>query len=277
MTNRKLTSMLLGAATLLGASSAFAGIDLPSTGNGELVLLVTDTATGNSYAKDLGININNILDNSLVASTPGGALNYVLPTFDLSLDANFQSLISSSNAANVIWGVLAADSVGNNLASNPQRVVQTAGLGASAPNIASLKTTAGNINSYFTSLNGNLGANASVVGTGLSGGMYGVSGTGGSAAASGFSAGIGTSGFLGDTLGFYYFASSGVNPPCTATTCSNDLAKVYNLANLTLTASGLSAVTASEVPLPAAVWLFGSGLLGMLGVGRRRNLKVATA
>lgn len=29
-------------------------------------------------------------------------------------------------------------------------------------------------------------------------------------------------------------------------------------------------ITVSPVPLPAAVWLFGSGLLGLLGIGRRR-------
>jgi hypothetical protein len=30
------------------------------------------------------------------------------------------------------------------------------------------------------------------------------------------------------------------------------------------------AVTASTVPLPAATWLFGSGLLGLIGMGRRK-------
>jgi hypothetical protein len=274
MTNRKLTSMLLGAATLLGASSAFASIDLPSTpgGNGELVLLVTDTATGNSYAKDLGIHLNDILGDGAVASTPGGLLNYVLPSFNLTGDANFQSLISSALPANVVWGVMGADAVGNNLAANPQRVVQTAGIGASGPNNNSVKSNAADINAYFGSLNGNLGANASVVGTGLSGGMYGISGTGGVAAQTGFTGGIATAGFLGETLGFYYFATS--NTSGTATGGGNNLAKVYNLANLTLTAAGLSAVT-TEVPLPAAVWLFGSGLLGMAGVGRRRKQKAA--
>jgi hypothetical protein len=28
---------------------------------------------------------------------------------------------------------------------------------------------------------------------------------------------------------------------------------------------------AGAVPLPAAVWLFGSGLLGLIGVGRKRR------
>ena len=31
------------------------------------------------------------------------------------------------------------------------------------------------------------------------------------------------------------------------------------------------AVTPSAIPVPAAVWLFGSGLLGLVGVARRRK------
>jgi hypothetical protein len=38
--------------------------------------------------------------------------------------------------------------------------------------------------------------------------------------------------------------------------------------NLTLSSAGVLSV--SSVPLPAAVWLFGSGLLGLIGVGRRK-------
>lgn len=35
--------------------------------------------------------------------------------------------------------------------------------------------------------------------------------------------------------------------------------------------SGTSIAVVNEVPLPAAVWLFGTGLLGLAGVARRRN------
>jgi hypothetical protein len=38
---------------------------------------------------------------------------------------------------------------------------------------------------------------------------------------------------------------------------------------LTITTSG------AVVPLPAAVWLFGSGILGLVGVARRRNVTQA--
>jgi len=38
--------------------------------------------------------------------------------------------------------------------------------------------------------------------------------------------------------------------------------------NFTLT---MTATPVSAVPVPAAVWLFGSGLLGMIAIGRRRN------
>jgi hypothetical protein len=44
-----------------------------------------------------------------------------------------------------------------------------------------------------------------------------------------------------------------------------------NLDITTLTVTGLI----SEVPVPAAVWLLGSGLLGLLGVARRRRNKTA--
>jgi hypothetical protein len=33
-------------------------------------------------------------------------------------------------------------------------------------------------------------------------------------------------------------------------------------------------MTPSAVPVPAAVWLFGSGLLGLIGVARRKSRKL---
>ena len=39
----------------------------------------------------------------------------------------------------------------------------------------------------------------------------------------------------------------------------------------TMQINGVAGILASAVPVPAAVWLFGSGLIGLLAVGRRRR------
>jgi hypothetical protein len=45
------------------------------------------------------------------------------------------------------------------------------------------------------------------------------------------------------------------------------------LGNVTLTANGLVfSSTVGAVPLPAAIWLLGSGLLGLFGIGRRKAI-----
>ena len=44
----------------------------------------------------------------------------------------------------------------------------------------------------------------------------------------------------------------------------------YKLGSVSLTTAGLSFTPNTTVPLPAAVWLLGSGLLGLFGVSRRR-------
>ncbi len=40
---------------------------------------------------------------------------------------------------------------------------------------------------------------------------------------------------------------------------------------VTITDYNAASITVNEVPLPAAVWLFGTGLLGLAGIARRRN------
>ena len=53
-------------------------------------------------------------------------------------------------------------------------------------------------------------------------------------------------------------------------------AQVYDIGSILLSTAGVLTFTAntSTVPLPPAVWLLGSGLLGLAGVGRRRSAKV---
>jgi hypothetical protein len=63
----------------------------------------------------------------------------------------------------------------------------------------------------------------------------------------------------------------------TANAAGSTTLQSYILGNATLSAAGVLQINpnASTVPLPPAVWLFGSGLLGLVGVSRRRKAETA--
>ncbi len=91
------------------------------------------------------------------------------------------------------------------------------------------------------------------------------------------------SGFLGDGLSVEWTISAYLDNLLISDTTVTNLAGEYiefSLASLTadyVTVSSLSKVGVmddlsftSAVPVPAAVWLFGSGLIGLIGIARRK-------
>jgi hypothetical protein len=75
---------------------------------------------------------------------------------------------------------------------------------------------------------------------------------------------------IGTQQTMYIFGSNGAG--------STAISNVYVGATIDMSATGVITVTnsgATPVPLPAAVWLLGSGLLGLFGVGRRRKAAAA--
>lgn len=255
------------------AGQASAALDLGTTNNGSLWLTVWDTSAGatKSYTRNLGLHLLDFLPNNVAGGdkTPEAGV-----TLNFASDALFASTFSGIASSNLAWNVFAADSaVGG--AQGQSRIVVTAPLATGdTPSFSRNNVNNAGINANFfaTDLNNNWGCGAAsscavndptVQGAGQ--GPRWNTGIGGAIP-------FNTSGNVGSLLNFFYFAanSTGVAQADFKTAFANSLGR----ATWTMDADGNATYTlaaVSAVPVPAAVWLLGSGLVGMVGVARRRR------
>lgn len=262
------------AASVIAAGSAHAAIAVPSSGNGSLLLYVSNSATQQVYVRDLGLHVDDIITQGTGAGQTGDAsfgASGTYNTLNFSLGSiGPDSLLSSfltGDLSTFSWGVVAGDTVGGNNNSGPRRIVSTAGSNASTWSDTPLSNVyiqnAGSAANAFTV------KVAGIVGSGTSALVSAGAGAGqidqvALDAFFGFGQSVEGAVGVGSAQDFYLFSSvAGGNPT---------LSNAFVLNDLTLSATGaLASVAASEVPLPAAAWLFGSGLMGLAGIGRRRK------
>jgi hypothetical protein len=279
------------AGAALASAAAHATVALPTdTGGGDLMLFVQDTAVANTvYARDTGISVDSLFPAS--AAVPGAsytgpiAKTLAAGAVNVTADANLTAFLSAHAAdlaaGKIQWAVEAGSYSGALLpgalqAPGAARFLTTTSLDIShvtQVGSSQLANSYVNLTADMNLLNAFGGAGATAIGSAKStvatgDGIWGTA-NGTSGNQNWYGAGPDTTATLMSSTGataqaFYGLTGGGKSKP----------GEVFTFGQLQLSSDGtLSNVTSvSPVPLPAAVWLFGSGLLGLVGVGRRRSV-----
>ena len=283
----KMIAIAAAVASLTGVAQA----DIITTGtqDGDLYLYAFDTSTRNWYIRDLGYTINSFLpsttttlagDGSITGDkTPeAGVLIDKISNPANFADASFSAFVSANTAANIRWAVGAIDSLftGTTALTSTNRT----------------RVIVSSANANETSFNSNVDG---YIATGKAGGLgdatnpFTLSKTLNFAASAefdnGFGYGMDSLATLGQSVSLFYFqrtrgtlGSTEVNTGVNGVRFGNSL----NFATVTLEADGdfiynLNSAEVAAVPLPAAAWMMGAGLIALGGAIRRRKAAAALA
>ena len=245
----------LGVIGLTMSHQASASIAPANSGDGTLILAVTDTITGATFYQDLGKTVSTML--------PSNNASFSL---NVSGDANYASLLAQAGTDAIDFAVIA----GANGASAPlggaNSYITTSG---TATYGASTLTNANLRNFSLIDQNVTQPLNAATESATKSfyiapGGNPVYSQASGLWTWNGKTS-INTIAGVGSTpSNLFFLTGTGIIGHATPTL---EGTATFNGGLFTFTSNN----TVSAVPLPAAFWLLGSGLAGLVGVGRRRS------
>jgi hypothetical protein len=275
--NTLLKSAVAGALAL-GATSAFA-IGVPSSNNSDVILYVDAlTSTGASagvYALDTGITLSSLMPGPY-SSTAANSTAFSAPNKVVGPSTTLSTFLSSHSGNTIQWtleggqynnpgfagGSPTSSSNNNSVAPGSALAVFTSpALTGLFPGTSTAST--GGLENFLNGLQNDL----------TSGGLTSLTGTETGTATEGVGAQTKYTFFGGPDLAatgstaikLFGFTGNGVN---------GGQLQSYLLGSATLGTDGtltLNGNATAPVPLPAAVWLFGSGLMGLVGVSRRRK------
>ena len=273
--------MVALAAAMMAAGAAHADLTAANLGDSSLALLAFNDVTQAYYVRDLGYTLNQFLPNS-VTTLPGdgGVTGTMTPEAGLTLNpgtnANFADPAfatwlagQAGGAANVQWTISAGDqlSTGANgvarmlLASSTPLTVSNGQVRTAVANAAGTSGLAGQNN------------------------PMGLSATGGTVLPTFPGNNIlepATMSLLDQASNLYYFAATTQTGSSSTLATETEFGNSAGFATVTLASNGdfsytLAPAAIAAVPLPAAGWLFGSGLMGIGGMIRRRKAAAAAA
>lgn len=285
---KNLVRFAVAGALLAGYTVAQAQPALPSSDNADLWLFVSDQSASTTFAEDTGISIASLMPTSSLVS--GADLSTAISdSVNLAANSALSNYITSNGASNLEWAVEAVQFPGNPNGTGYKKAGGDIGIfsTSNASDPGGLNTAAlqlGNMESWAAGFNGDVtylaqtytaGGKSYAFSSGANvGNVWGSTGpslTGGSTNLYGNGpdqSGVG----LGSSSILYGLTGNGG---------TGQLQSYVLSSQLELTDSGLletvSGTGTSPVPLPPAVWLFASGLLGLAGVGRRRSGAAGTA
>src|SRR5215831_6524694 len=289
----KKLKVLAGAVALaLSAGQAHAALsqDTATTG-GSLFLAVWNGTT--SYIRDLGLHLSDTLN----LTTAGNINSANGPSAAWTSNAGFSfsnagdSLFTSTFAslAGLNWTVFAEDSSATaNISSNPGGFVSGFSSGPTGMTFAQVSSAITRGNSYVGLVNnptnttcGTTVSCTAPLGNAAYAGNNTVSGWGQNVATSLPTGNVVAAQDGTSSMPFWYIRTDSAPGHTNATPVLEfEFANSQNVGMWSLDATGavtytLAAAAVSEVPLPGALWLFGSGLLALVGIGRRRNASAA--
>lgn len=260
-----LKRLCFAAAAVTVGSAAFAQINSPNAGPSDVFLAVWNPNTNQSIVQDLGIT------EAQFEATVGTTQQYQI---DNTASAFQSALSTTSSTSGVLWEVVAGNAVGaviagNNVNGNSLDFTEANPL--ASLDAGSLDAGASNLGSYVD--NAMVGPNKSlVVASGASNANYWAKSppSGNPGATLGTSV-LNVAGALGSSLSYYTALN---NTPDDSSGENADLAVLagmWSLDNSTGKLTWTAQTVSGQTPLPAAVWMFLSGLLGLGTVSRRKS------